>query len=105
MLRFGFLALILNTAYSLRPNIQNELADVSITLPLGSSCDFTSQCVAGSYCESGHCRKNSCNQNYECAKGELCQYGKVDGELQKACFPFVIDRDAKCKYYAFFSKK
>jgi hypothetical protein len=65
-----------------------------ITLPIGSPCDFTSQCVDGSYCGDGHvCRKNSCKHNYECAKGEICHVGRVDGQLllRNACFPFTAE--------------
>lgn len=55
---------------ALGSNLPNEVvaAAASLTLPLGSPCDFTSQCINGAYCGHGRCRKNACHQNYECAK-------------------------------------
>ncbi|KAI6205826.1 EB domain-containing protein [Aphelenchoides besseyi] len=64
----------------------------SVTLPNGSPCDFSSQCLTGSYCGENKCRKASCRHNFECNSGELCHFGHVDGELRSACFAFSLEK-------------
>lgn len=55
-------------AKALSSNPVEEVMAAATTLPLGSLCEFTSQCIADNACIAGRCRRNFCRQNYECSR-------------------------------------
>uniref|UniRef100_A0A915CP01 EB domain-containing protein n=2 Tax=Ditylenchus dipsaci TaxID=166011 RepID=A0A915CP01_9BILA len=71
--------------------------EIAKSVPIGSLCTSTSQCTSGAFCSHSVCRRASCQIHGECAKGELCFYGKADGEFRDACFPL---NDHKFKNFA-----
>lgn len=81
MIKFDFavyFVFLIHFIDALTSNLINEVsATMAITLPLGSSCDFTSQCVSGAYCGDGRCRKSTCHQSYECAKVQISVFNII----------------------------
>uniref|UniRef100_A0A914R141 EB domain-containing protein n=1 Tax=Panagrolaimus davidi TaxID=227884 RepID=A0A914R141_9BILA len=71
---------------------------IAAGVSLGSSCTYTFQCQKGLFCSENKCRKDSCTINNDCAEGELCIGGKVDGIIKNACFPIDSERAEKMEF-------
>ncbi|CAD5229662.1 unnamed protein product [Bursaphelenchus okinawaensis] len=86
---------LFTTLLALSPDLVKDLTalSASLHLPLGSPCDFSSQCVADGHCSDGKCRASRCVINADCKLGEICREGKVHGKLTLACFGISDKRD------------
>lgn len=70
---FHLFLVFFSTLSALSPSIIDSVLSSKLHLPLGSPCDFSSQCVSGAHCSSNKCRRESCKYNFECNKGEICR--------------------------------
>ncbi|CAD5234147.1 unnamed protein product [Bursaphelenchus xylophilus] len=92
----SFLLLSATTLLALSPDFVKDLTalSTSLHLPIGSPCDFSSQCVSDAHCSDLKCRASKCNINADCRLGEICRDGKIHGRMQKGCFG-ISDRDGE----------